>query len=115
MSGKLWDVLRGARRAEIFILIVIIALAGMYMLNENGNRHVGTNTELEARLRDILTYIDGVNAPEVMINQNLEGEITGVVIVARGVENIKTRMSVQNAVQILLDVEISRIEIIERK
>ena len=42
-------------------------------------------------------------------------EITGVVIVARGMENMKTRINVQNAVQILLNVELSRIEIIERK
>jgi len=114
MPGKIRDLLRGLRQIEILVLVVLIALACIFLLDNNTAVN-GNETELESRLKDIIVCIDGIKDPEVMIAQSDEGIISGAVIVARGVDDVKNYLNVQNAVRTLLDIEIARIEIMERK
>ena len=116
MLERLRSTLRGARQIEIFVLIILIALAGLCLMDrKSSNTDNGADTALEARLESILACIDGVDSPEVMITESDIGGVNGVVVVARGIENMQARLNVQNAVQTLLNIELSRIEIIDRK
>ena len=115
MLERLRDTLRGARRIEIFLLIILIALAGLCIADKGGDVQDNHETPLEVRLKEVLSCINGVEAPEVMVAEDESGEIFGVVVIARGAGDVYTRLDIQNAIKTLLDVELSRIEIIDRK
>ena len=107
---KFLDALRGARKIEIFLAIAAIAV----LLLQGGvpfqpKTH---GTELEQRLGAILCRIDGVGNVEVMVTEAADGSPAGVLVVADGAGEIGVCLRLQYAVQTLLGVEASRIEIV---
>lgn len=88
------------------------------------NKSYGENaTELEMRLGEILSEIDGAGRVSVMISQetcedgaSAEGQIkaSGVVIVADGADNVMVRMNLITATKTLLDVDADAIQIFDR-
>lgn len=115
MLGRLRDTLRGARRIEILLVVILIALAGLIMADKGAGMQTNHETLLEARLQEVLSCIDGVEAPEVMVTEDESGEVFGVVVVAGCDGDMYTRLNIQNAIKTLLKVDLSKIEIIDRK
>ena len=109
------DLFRGARRIEVFLLAVLAALVGFCLLNTGTGNDFVPGNDTEARLEAMLSCIGGVDNPHVMINDAQDGSIKGVVVIAGGMSEIKPRLNVQNAVSTILDVDLSRIEIIDRE
>ena len=71
----------------------------------------GTTTTKTTKTQDlILVSVSGKNTP-IVLKQNLP-KVSGVIIVASGAKNINTRLQLQKAVEALLDVETSNIEIL---
>ncbi len=109
--------------------VVLLALGGSF------NREVPQKTAEEAfpqdkeqRLERVLSHIDGVGETEVMISfekeedggllfetKSGEGGVKGVVIVADGGDNSKTREKIIRATKAALGVETHKIEVFERK
>lgn len=113
MAEKLKDLFNGARRIEWVIIIMLIMLVAMFLMDGEGAFQ--ENTTLEGRLEHVLNAIDGVEDPRVMVSCREDGSTQGVVVVAGGVSQMRPRLKVQSAIQTLLNVEVSQIEIIDRK
>ena len=105
--------LRAARFMEVGLLIVALAILGLMMLNAGSNaREDVRGTSLEIRLARLLQQIDGVGRVNVMIAQDDDGAVTGVVIVAGGLSDVRTCLEIESAVQALLGVDLDHIRII---
>jgi len=109
--SKLLELLKGARKIELFLLAVATAILLMLSLKTVQPDH--TQTELERRLAAILERVEGVGNADVMVTENPDGSILGVLVVADGAENISVRLRLQYAVQTLLDANASIIEIVQ--
>ena len=107
----LLEQLRGARRIEWFVALVLLALL---ILALTGSRLAGSSEDgsLEQRLERILSSIDGVGEVRVMIAEDGEGRLTGAVIVAKSMKDIRPTLEIQKAVRTLLDIDESRIRVI---
>ena len=71
-------------------------------------------TDIERRMERVIKRMEGVRDCDVMIIDN-DNEITGVLIVCDGAEDISVRIRVQNAVGTLLDIENSKIGVVPMK
>ena len=109
MVKRLLEGLRGARRIEWFAALALAALVALMLINHGGN---GGGTELELRVERILGRVEGAGKVSAMIAQGEDGTVTGAVIVAEGLSDIRTYLRLQRAVSALLDVAQDRIEII---
>lgn len=109
MMKKFWEILKGARRIEWFLIAIAVAILLLLMPRPGST---GAHTEIETRLAGILGRIDGVGRVEVMIAQDAEGAPAGVLVVAEGAEDIRTSLKLEMAVKTLLGTEVSRIEIV---
>ncbi len=110
--GNGWlERLRGARRIEIFIALLLVALLAL-ALTRGGGAPSGDRTDLERRVERILSRVDGAGSVSAMIAQDGEGVATGAVIVADGLNDVATYLRLQRAACALLELEPSQIEII---
>lgn len=104
--------LRAARFLEVGLLIVALAILGLAMLNLSDAREDARCTGLEQRLARLLQQIDGVGKVNVMIAQDDDGAVTGAVIVAKDLRDVRTTLEIESAVQALLGLELDRIRVI---
>lgn len=111
MAKGLWERLRGARRIEWFAALALAALLAL-ALPRGVNAPYAPKTELEERMEDILSRMEGVGPVSVMITEDEDGGVKGVLIVARELEDLATYLRLQRAVAALLEVETDRIEIV---
>ena len=108
--NRLMDVFRGARRIEIILALAAIAIL---LLQWGGTlTGGGAQTELESRLCAILSQMEGVGEVHVMVAEDGEGGVEGVLVVADGADDIAVRLRIQYAVQTLLGAEASDIEVV---
>lgn len=113
MMNGLLDRLRGARRIEFFAALALLALLALLVLGRGGGTGDGAEgTELEARVERILSGIDGVGRVSAMITQDADGRATAALIVADGLEDVQTWLTLQSAVSTLLELDTGQIEII---
>ncbi|MDR1570646.1 MAG: hypothetical protein LBS72_09190 [Oscillospiraceae bacterium] len=115
------------------VAIVVLGIAGSLMLTD-GNIFVGqtptlTGTDLETRLEQILSSIEGAGEVRVMVYESNEqttdgwlsststkvGEPTGVVIVADGASDIRVRLELVRAVQTLMGLPASAVNVFQHK
>lgn len=111
MTNALLERLRGARRIELFAALALAALLALALTGGFHGKDDG-GTDLEGRLERVLSRIDGVGSVSAMVAQDGEGRVTGAVIVADGLEDMRAWLAVQRAVEALIGVEPDRIEII---
>lgn len=114
MPNGLWERLRGARGIELLVALAVAALIALALLHGVGGREDSQKTELEARLERILSGVDGAGEVQAMVTQDGEGNVTGALIVAKDLEDVSTYLSLQGAVATLLEVDLSKVEIIGR-
>ena len=104
------DGLRGARKVEYLVLVLLIALAVLFWA-QNSAPQSATSTELERRMESTLSQVSGAGNVRVMITQGEEGNVTGVLIVAEGADDMSVYLALSDAVQTLLGVDAKSIEI----
>ena len=114
MPKGLWERLRGARGIEILAALAVAALLALALLRGVGGRDATERTALEARLESILSDIDGAGDVRAMVTQDGEGRVTGALIVASELDSVRTYLNLQSAVATLLEVDLSRVEIVGR-
>ncbi len=114
MPKGLWDRMRGARGIELLVALAVAALIALALLHGVGGRNTPEKTELEARLERILSGIDGAGEVRAMVTQDCEGNVTGALIVANDLEDVSAYLSLQSAVTTLLEVDLSKVEIVGR-
>ena len=114
MPKGLWERLRGARGIEILAALAVAALLALALLRGVGARDATERTALEARLESILSDIDGAGDVRAMVTQDGEGRVTGALIVASELDSVRTYLNLQSAVATLLEVDLSRVEIVGR-
>lgn len=84
------------------------------------------NLELEERLENVLSAMEGVGKVEVMITtetanesvfgtQNAEGKVCGVVIVAEGAGNATVNTRITDAVKALFPIDVHKISIVKMR
>ena len=112
MVKRLLEGLRGARRIEWFAALALAALLALMLLNFSGDGGGEGGTPLELRVERILGRIEGAGRVSAMITQGEDGAVTGAVIVAEGLSDVRTYLRLQRAVAALLDLAPERIEII---
>lgn len=110
LLNGLTEKLRGARRIEWFAAVVLLALLALLLLN-GAERPSDGRTALERRVERILSRIDGVGGVSAMINEE-DGAVTGAVIVADGLSDVREYLELQGAVATLLDIDLSKIRIV---
>ena len=121
--------------AIIFVVVVMLIYMSSFRSNKQENNNVSTTKaigvleyvdDLERNLEDILKNIGGVSNVKVMItlkmaqteivdaNINITKfpEIQGVLITAKGVNNTATKLKVLRAVEAVLSITNSNIEIL---
>ena len=89
--------------AIIVALVMIVCLSGGVSSNITVNSSTD-KSQTEIKLEQILSSIDGVGESMVMINESENG-INGVVIVCRGADNIMVRNDIINAVSTALNIK----------
>ncbi len=114
MLNDLLQRLRGARRVEVLIALVLAAVMGLMLINGRGADRESGRTDLEARLERMLERIDGVGDVSAMIAQSDDGAVTGVLIVADRIDDVGTYLRLQRAVLSVVDTPAERVEIIGR-
>lgn len=104
--------LKGARRIEWILAAAAIAVL---LLMSGGLRFggEGIQTDLERRLTGILSQVDGVGKVRVMVAEDEDGSVEGVLVAAEGADDIRVCLRIQYAVQTLLGAEASQIEVVE--
>ena len=116
------------------LAVILLGVVGAILLmdgllpnanTKGGNTGSGGVTELEARLAGILSSIDGVGTVRVMIYEGKNAvqaawlgdtsptpSIVGVVVVAQGAGDMRVRLELVRAVQTLLNIPASAVEVL---
>lgn len=114
MPNGLWERLRGARRFEVLALLALAALLALVLLRGGGEAPPANKTDIEARLEHILAGIDGAGGVRAMVTEDADGSITGALIVADGLDDVRTYLNIERAVTTLLQIDAARVSIIGR-
>ena len=139
MNSKLKDIVEKCRKIKGFeiicaIVIAVVAICVYFSVNAMTGKTKTTNTVstqkqegLVGEVQSILSSIDGVGECEVLITYKYGSEeinvgslnstdnIQGVVVVAKGGQDVYTRIKITNALCTLLKIEASNIQIFEMK
>lgn len=116
-------------------IVIIVLIVNAYLSNKDKDTALYkdtpassaeskvTSTELEARLENILSKINGTGKVNVMITytsseaaaSNSSDTVTlkplGAVVIAEGAENLEVRIKIQQAVQTALGIEAHQVKI----
>lgn len=114
MPNGLWERLRGARRIEALALLALVALLALLLLRMGGGTSTQQKTDVEARLERMLSAIEGAGRVRAMVTQDADGDVTGALIVADGLDDVRTYLSLERAVTTLLQLDAERVTIIGR-
>lgn len=114
--------------ACVFILAIALLLYSVINKAQAGSIKTvevdaGTevSTEIETRLEQILSQIEGAGDVSVMITYSSEvqggneGEISGVVVVASGADDIGVRLDLLQAVETALNVDVKFVNVFIKK
>lgn len=124
--------LKGIRHLEWIVLLILIGIAGSVLL-AGGEipAQKAELTALESRLARVLSAVEGAGKVEVIVHMDqekaapagafsvgsstgVEGKANGVIVVADGAGDLNVRLSLARAVQTLLDLPASAVEVLPR-
>lgn len=117
---KAFDFVKANKKIIIVITLLIIILGTLYFINKGAQSPTAATfstqekSPTEQKLIRILSSIDGVGDTDVMINES-DGNITGIIIVCGGAENIMVRSNILNAVSTAFDIDKKNIVIYSMK
>ncbi|HKL94220.1 MAG TPA: hypothetical protein VJZ69_02945 [Clostridia bacterium] len=114
--------------ACVFILAIALLLYSVINKAQAGSiktvevdAETEVSTEIETRLEQILSQIEGAGDVSVMITYSSEvqggneGEISGVVVVASGADDIGVRLDLLQAVETALNVDVKFVNVFIKK
>lgn len=104
------EILHGARKIEWLLLVIAVSVLLMQFLGTSG-----TDSDIETRLAEVLSDVEGVGRVRVMVMEDADGMPEGVLIVADGADDMEVRLRLQLAVHTLLGMENARIEVIQHE
>lgn len=110
--------LKNVKHIEIIIAIIFaIVILLIYTSSFNSSKFFNSDdtkfTDLELRLCKVLSDIDGAGNVSVLINYSSDGkEIIGVLVVASGAKETRVRLDMFRAIETVLNVPTSQIEIL---
>ena len=121
---KLIELARALRRNQWLLLAALAALCILVLaLGGRKTETSAPSTELEARLERVLSAIEGAGRVRVMIAAPQQTAsafapaatalASGVLIVCEGADDLRVRLSIEQAAQALLGVESGRIQVIK--
>lgn len=122
------------KHIEIYVLILFVAIVGLIFYSnktthndasEETSSVTGYISNIESKLENILSRIDGVSNVSVMISLDMHDSVVensslkinsfpsikGVLITAKGVDNTYAKMKVLHAVETVIDVSSNNIQI----
>lgn len=127
---KIINRIKCVKNIEIYIAIFLV-LVLLLVYFSSGTKNVSNQKDMtneEARLASTLSNIKGVGEVSCMITYSTatsvglfdtgddgENEVEGVVIVAKGANDTRTRIEIKKAVCFALDIDASKIEVFEMK
>lgn len=113
--AKLIELLKRHKKITIIVTLIIFLVAILLLAFGGTTKSFTVNSsvrsESEEKLVRILTEINGVGKAEVMITENADGTVEGVVVVCEGANDIMTRNDVINAVKTALKLEKNNIAV----
>lgn len=113
--AKLIELLKKHKKITIIVTLIIflVVIAAVAFGGKSNSFTVNSSSrsENEEKLVRILTEIDGVGKAEVMITENADGTVEGVVVVCEGANDIMTKNDVINAVKTALKIEKNNIAV----
>ena len=101
------------KNLRIIVLSIIIAMGLIIYSGVSTNtktEEVNYMDDEENRLASVLESIDGVGAVQVMITRN-DGQISGVLVIAEGAENISVMLKLLDATSTAMGVDKSIVEV----
>ncbi len=130
MNVRAWiSRLLGMRHIQWIVLVIALGLLGSLLLTDapSGTVATGQPTELEQRLAQVLSAIDGAGQVQVVVHQQADLAQTagafgaterqatpsGVIVVAEGAGDIAVRLALARAVQTLLGLPASAVEVLQ--
>lgn len=135
-SSETYAKLKSIKNPEVIVALILVALALIIYsgYTSSSQQTVAqtdeTSTELELRLANVLSQIDGAGEVQVMIyfadetdatSSNFfsssaeKGEIVGVIIVAEGADDIATRLKLLQATETALAVDSKQVQIFTKQ
>ena len=109
------------------VLVLVMAIpTGNTTEKSNVDSNTNVQGDLEERLKNVLSSMEGVGEVEVMITtqekenslfetENVEGEVLGVVVVAQGAGTASVDKKILEAVEALFGIEAHKISIVKMK
>lgn len=113
---------------SLLIILIITLICINYIMKDDSKeaeeeKHKGavlasttevSSSELESRIENILSKIDGVGKISVLLTYN-EENLEGVVVVAEGVKDIDTRVDIISAIEVITGLGKHKIKVYEMK
>ena len=123
MPQNIWNKLLGNKKNQwlilllVGILLVVIAIPTKSETEEKSvvDSKNWSTSEMEQRLENILSQMQGIGEVHVMITYKQENEVEGVVVVAEGGEQGVTVQKITEVVRALFDVDSHKIKVIDSK
>ena len=123
-SSKLITKLKSVKNVEIIIAVVLALVAAVtyFVIAAKGKSKVTSAslnsykvemTESEARLARTISDIAGVGEANVLISRSADGEIVGVVVVAKGANDMTNRVKMIRCIEKATGASVDKIEIFE--
>lgn len=107
---KIGESLRGARRVEIMLILALISLAALAYFG-NGGVGDASSTSLERRMEKAISALAGAGDVRVMVTEDAEGSVIGVMVAAEGAGDISVMLEIQRAVRTLTGIGLDRIDV----
>ncbi|MEG2001558.1 MAG: hypothetical protein RR107_00525 [Clostridia bacterium] len=108
------------KNIEIYVCITLVLVLLLIYFGSVGSGSVANkemNSE-EARLSQVLTNIKGVGSVNVMITRKSDNDnnaIEGIVVVAKGADDVKVKIELIKAVCFAMNVNANQVEVFEMK
>ncbi|MEG1805379.1 MAG: hypothetical protein RR327_03190 [Clostridia bacterium] len=108
------------KNIEIYVCITLVLVLLLIYFVSVGSGSVANkemNSE-EARLSQVLTNIKGVGSVNVMITRKSDNDnnaIEGIVVVAKGADDVKVKIELIKAVCFAMNVNANQVEVFEMK
>ena len=115
--------LRGGKNIKLIAAAFILAaalliystVAGAVSERRGDAETAAVMNDEEQRLAAVLSGIDGAGSVETMISRGTEGEITGVLVIAEGAEDITVMLRLMSAAATALGVDRKLVDVYSMK
>ena len=115
--------LRGVKNIKLIAAAFILAaalliystVAGAMSERRGDAETAAVMNDEEQRLAAVLSGIDGAGSVETMISRGTEGEITGVLVIAEGAEDITVMLRLMSAAATALGVDRKLVDVYSMK